>query len=56
MRNVVLLRTCDLRLTFFFVFDFFIFGKNFSIIYLYEQTSQIDCFRRVHKILKMNRL
>ena len=24
-------------------------GKNYCIVYLYTQTSQIDCFRRVHK-------
>ena len=34
----------------FFLFSIsFMFWKNFSIIYLYKQTSQIDCFRRVHK-------
>ena len=27
-------------------------GKNYCIIYLYAQTSQIDCFRSVHKILR----
>ena len=26
--------------------------KNYSIVYLYTQTSQINCFRRVHKTLR----
>ena len=26
--------------------------KNYCIVYLYKQTSQIDYFHRVHKILR----
>ena len=26
--------------------------KTYCIVYLYTQTSKIDCFRRVHKILR----
>ena len=39
----------------FLVLDFFgvcMIEKNYPFIYLYTQTSQTNCFRRVHKILR----
>ena len=33
-------------------FDVCMIGKNYCIVYLYTKTSQIDCFRLVHKILR----
>ena len=57
IRNMVLLSTFSLLLTCFlfwislwvwYVYDW----KNYCIGYLYTQTSQIDCFRLVHKILR----
>ena len=57
IRNMVLLSTFGLRLhvsCFDFFISFFVrmIRKNYCIVYLYTQTSQIDCFRRVHKILR----
>ena len=40
----------------FLKFGVCMIGKNYCIVYLYVQTSQIDCFRRVHKILVYNAL
>ena len=46
------------RLSCFLFLNFFIslmcvwLQKNYCIVYLYAQTSQIDCFRSVHKILR----
>ena len=33
-------------------FDVCMIGKNYCIVYLYTKTSQIDCFRLVHEILR----
>ena len=56
IRNIVLLSTFGLLLKcfcfgFLCKFDVCMTGKNYCIVYLYTQTSQIDCFRHVHKIL-----
>ena len=53
IRNMVLLRTFGLLLKwiFFFKFDVFMIGKTTILFFLFTQTSQIDCFRHVHKIL-----
>ena len=51
IRNMVLPSTFGLiPFTFFVVFCAYDL-KTYCIVDLYTQTSQIDCFRRVHKIL-----
>ena len=54
IRNMVLLSmlACFFVLDFFKNFDVCMIGKNYCIVYLYTKTSQIDCFRLVHKILR----
>ena len=57
IRNMVVLSTFGLLLTCFCLgclckFDVCMTGKNYCIVYLYTQTSQIDCFRHVNKILR----
>ena len=53
-RKMVLLSTFGLQLT-CFCFGFLLCmydWKTYCIVYLYIHTSQIDCFRNVHKILR----
>ena len=42
----------SVRFGFLYKFDVCMIGKNYCIVYLYTQTSQIDYFQRVHKILR----
>ena len=57
IRNMVLLSTFGLLLTcYLFWISLYVWcvydWKNYCMCYLYTQMSQIDCFRRVHKILR----